>query len=138
MSKVEISETDVESAFCQMVRHLVSPTNKLPHWITVNKYGVNVRPHTSDPYKFQMRFVSIDDLLIEFEVDMKRLQDEGKKYVEGWMVLLLEQMKLALKERQEDATISIGKLETPFEPVMKQTAIAHNAAVADPLPRTVH
>jgi len=105
MSKIEISTDDVVEAFCKMLEPGVRK-NVLPACDT-NRYGIDVLYNKKDQALIMFHFVTMDMLEVNLELDMLRLEREGKPYLDHLYGLLCDQTEEARKVRQEENTITI-------------------------------
>ena len=134
MSKIEITSDDVVEAFCKMLepgiqKHVLPPED-------CNKYGVDVLYNKKDQALIMFHFVTLDMLEVNIELDLLKLQADGKGYLDHLYGLLCHQTEEARKVRQEENTITIYNTgshvakeaeENPPElPELKPAIKAHN------------
>ena len=104
-ANIELSTDDVVEAFCKMlepgVKKGVLPAEDC------NKYGIDVLYHKRDQALIMFHFVTMDMLEVNLELDLIRLQQEGKAYLDFLYGLLCDQTQEARKVRQEDNTITL-------------------------------
>lgn len=105
MSTVELSTDDIVEAFCKMLEKGVKK-NVLPAE-DCNKYGVDVLRNKKDPSLIMFHFITMDMLEVNIEMDLLRLQREGKAYLDHLYGLLCDQSMKAREERQRADTITI-------------------------------
>ena len=134
MSRVEISTDDVVEAFCKMLEPGVQK-NVLPACDT-NRYGIDVLYNKRDQALIMFHFVTKDMLEVNLELDMLRLEREGKAYLDHLYGLLCDQTEQARKVRQEENSITIYNTGShvakdaadnpPKLPELKPAIKAHN------------
>lgn len=156
MPKVEITSDDVVEAFCKMLEPGVNK-NVLPPE-DCNRYGIDVLYNKKDQSLIMFHFITADMLEVNIELDLLRLEREGKPYLDHLYGLLCDQTQEARKVRQEENTITIyntgshvakesEEADPPELPELKPDIKAHNEAMetnfigdGGPLPqeRTIH
>lgn len=135
MPTVEVSTDEVVEAFCKMLEPGVQK-NMLPAE-DCNRYGIDVLYNRTDQALIMFHFVTKDMLEVNLELDMMRLQAEGKAYLDHLYGLLCHQTEEARKVRQEENSITIYNTgshvakddedEKPAElPELKPGIKAHN------------
>lgn len=93
MSSVELNTYEVEEAFCKMLEPMVRK-GVLPVE-DCNRYGIDVLRNKADPYQLMFHFITLDMLEVNQVMDLLRLQDEGKDYLDHLMDLLMYQLEEA-------------------------------------------
>jgi len=141
VSLVTLSTDDVVEAFCKMLEKGIRK-DRLPRE-DCNRYGVDVLYHKTDASLIMFHFITLDDLEVNLELDMIKLQRRGKEYLDHLFGLLCDQAEQARQQRQEADTVTIympsedrdstkeAGPATKELPALKPTVVAHNAALDD-------
>lgn len=133
-TKIEVSTDEVVEAFCKMLEKGVRKDVLPPE--DCNRYGIDVLYNKKDKALIMFHFVTLDMLEVNLELDMLRLQREGKAYLDHLYGLLCDQTEEARKVRQEENTITIYNTGShvakeaadnpPKLPELKPAIKAHN------------
>ena len=134
MPKVEVTTDDVVESFCKMLEPGVRKDRLPPE--DCNRYGIDVLYNKRTLGLIMFHFVTLDDLEVNLELDMLRLQAEGKPYLDHLYGLLCDQTEEARKVRQQENQITIyntgshaakqAEANPPKLPELKPAITAHN------------
>jgi hypothetical protein len=105
MTSITLTTDDIVEAFCKMLEPGVKK-GVLPRE-DCNKYGVDVLHNKKDPSLIMFHFITADMLEVNIEMDLMKLQKDGKDYLDHLYGLLCDQTMMAREERQKADTITI-------------------------------